>query len=150
MVFGHDGGASGQGSFLRWIPATRTGIALLANTAPAAMFLWAGLSEWFFERAGVTVPGPLEAAPGASADDRLCGEYRCRDATFAVIPHDDLLELQVDALAGSLRTTVTLEPLQAGVYRASAMIADPTRIVTFEELDGFGTLLHCGPFAARR
>jgi CubicO group peptidase (beta-lactamase class C family) len=150
VMFGHDGGASGMGSFVRWIPDRRTGIAVMSNTNPSAMLLWADLSEWFFASVGVTVPPWLTRAPDARPEPELCGLYKARDVEFTVSPTDDGLSLVVEGLGGALRRSANLKPLSAGVYRADSMITDPTRTVTLEQPQGEYRLIHSGPFTARQ
>lgn len=149
LMFGHDGGAAGMGSFLRWVPERRTGIAVLSNTNPSAMLLWAELSGWFFEQAGITVPAWLPRSEDAAAEPSLAGVYRCRDATFTVRSGDEALSLEVAGLGGTISRTAELRPLAPGVYRASSIITDPTRIVSFESPRGEYRLVHAGPFTAR-
>jgi CubicO group peptidase (beta-lactamase class C family) len=149
VMFGHDGGAAGMGSFLRWIPTTESGIAVMGNTNPSAMFVWADLSQWFFDQTGVTVPDWLEAEHGAAVEREWVGEYRARDATFVVGAGEQTLTLEADGLGGALRRSVTLTPLGPGVYRSDQMIADPTRIISFERPRSRYRLLHAGPFTAR-
>lgn len=152
VLFGHDGGATGMGSFLRWEPRRRVGIAVLVNTVPSALLLWTELSSWFFDEVGITVPPALTGTADATVEPEWVGEYRCRDATFLVEPGTDdrsTLALRIDGLGGALHRSAALEPLGPGVYRSDAYLTDPTRVVSFERFDDGARLVHCGPFTAR-
>jgi CubicO group peptidase (beta-lactamase class C family) len=147
--FGHDGGSSGQATFLRWIPGARAGIALCANTTPNAMPLWDRLSSWFYDRVGLTPPGERQPDPGAELDHADLGIYESRAATFELAVVDGDLRLSVRRFGADTATIVPAQVLGPGLYR-TAPIVDPYGLVSTETTSDGARLLHAGPFTARR
>jgi CubicO group peptidase (beta-lactamase class C family) len=148
--FGHDGGSTGQASFVRHIPERDAAIALLANTVPSAMYVWAKISRWFFDLVDVDVPGPIEPSPSARVDPADLGTYHCRDATFELSPGPDGTHRLAAHAPGGNVTTARLDALRPHLYRTDRPLVDAYGIISIERTRDDITLLHAGPFTARR
>ncbi|MCB1692062.1 MAG: beta-lactamase family protein [Pseudomonadales bacterium] len=91
-VIAMNGGAIGQVSALRLLPARRFAVAVLTNSATGGL-LTDRVLRWLFERIGVQPPAPVEL-PETPADieiDKYVGNYDCFNGRVSIEANDGKL-----------------------------------------------------------
>jgi CubicO group peptidase (beta-lactamase class C family) len=159
-VYGHDGGTVGQSSRLRIVPDSDLAIALVANGGAGTQQVYETLfSELVAERAGMTMPGPLQApAEPPEVDlERFAGSYERLSVRYDLAPEDGRLVGTV-TLSGPIAeitpnpvTKVTLTPVDDGTFLGQDEESEtPAPVVFYDFHDGIPQYLHHGARANPR
>ncbi|WP_242923070.1 serine hydrolase domain-containing protein [Caulobacter sp. CCUG 60055] len=140
-VYGHDGGTTGQASFLRVLPHRRMAMILFANalTRPKELF-HSVFSEFFRDLGGVEMAKPPPAIDMDRVDAaKLAGRYRSLSTTIEVFQRDGRLFLRSfdtaspgDAAKGD--QTTELEPVSPRGFRMlTPGLSSPDGVVFHDE-----------------
>lgn len=141
-LIGHDGGTSGQASFLRVNPANRSAVALFTNGGEAH-----ALMDWLFRAVAEEVlggrmprdPEPVDRLPMDA--ETVCGHYRSVSADTRIALEDGRMvrrhQIRVDQyLAAEPEVEMKHVAGDTWLYRRSALGAAAT--VTFLDRDADG------------
>jgi CubicO group peptidase (beta-lactamase class C family) len=94
-LFGHNGGALGQGAFLRVLPDRKAAIAVMVNTVPVGAYVGDALIRAWVEAETGTAPPPRPRPLGpAKPDTRLAGVYECFGARYVVSNSNEGLAIE--------------------------------------------------------
>jgi len=147
-VIGHDGGTSGQNSFLRIVPESRVAVALLTNGGDAMSLYREIFSDLLDSLAGVSVPAQLEPSGDVELEPaRYAGVYQALGVRAEVHARAGSLELDLQPLEPSITAfpgiAGTLRPLDAANFLLSSGDAPPVP-VSFLDVGEQAGLLHTG------
>ncbi|MFE4197094.1 serine hydrolase domain-containing protein [Paenarthrobacter sp. NPDC056912] len=151
-IFGHPGGTEHGASVLLWCPELGVSLAAVANNPSSGYpFADAALTTIFSDWLGLSKPARPVADPTLAVDPSLyIGEYEQHDTSYVVGTNETGLVLEMNMRGTIMRRA--LAPI--GEHRflpTGSATGNQTPAIAFGlGPDGRSTLLHIGPFTARR